>query len=1324
MSESNPTPPNAAHNLLFGMIALQMNFISRDILIAAMRRWTFDKSKPLGQLLEEQGQLTTEQRHLLEQLVVEQQKAHENDPEKTVRVTPPDETIPYDSQYPVDNDVTSTFTIGPGKVPGQSSVVAADASRYQILRIHAKGALGEIFVALDQELHREVALKKIQGHLATDEANRGRFLREAEITGRLEHPGIVPVYGLGMYSDGRPCYAMRLIQGETLKDAISAFHASNPSQPSRNLLTRFVAVCNTVAYAHSRSILHRDLKPSNIMLGKYGETLVVDWGLAKAIGCAESAPTPAVDELTLMPHSSDSSVETQVGIMLGTPSYMSPEQALGRLDTMTQATDIYSLGATLYVILTGHTHVEGKDKLEVLERVLRGDWCPPSRVKPGLPPAFDAICHRALAMKPEDRYPTALALAADVEAWLADEPIRTWPEPWNLRFRRWMRRHRPLVTAAAAVVLVTTLALSVGVVLLTAANERERAARRLAEIQEGEARTQRDEVQHERDRARHHLYVSNIGLAQDEWENSNIAHVRELLDGVLPTPIEAKDQRGWEWYFLDRLCHGDVRTLRGHTRVVRAVAYSPDGAHVVSAAEDNLVKIWEVATGREVRTLRGHVEGVWCVAYRPDGAQILSGGQDGTICFWDAEGKIEPQVFPANVGYVNGVAYSPNGERIALAGRDGSVRVWDAEQKKELMVLKGHSGMAYAVSYSPDGSQLASAGQDGAVRLWDAHDGNLLRILKGHTARVIGVAYSPDGTQLASAGGDGFLRVWDVASGKAIRAVRAHTGEVLSVAYSPNGTRLASSGEDGTIHLWDSAGGAELRTCRGHTGVVLSVAFSRDGTRLVSAGGDGEVRIWDASDEGDLRTFLVPGGPVLQMSYSPDGTRFATACSDGSVRIWDVLTGMELRSLKGHRGAVLGLAYLRDGTRLASGGQDGVIRQWDPASGAVLAELMAAENEVSCIVYSPDGTHLAAGCSDGTVRVWDITHGGEPRFFKGHKKPVYSLAYTSDGSLLAASGDDGTARIWETDSGIEKVTLKGHVGGVPCVSFRPDGQRLATAGYDGTVRIWDLAGKQLFVLLGHTGWLAHVAYSPDGTRLASAGHDRTLRLWDAESGEALLVFKGLHGWGACTTYSSDGTGLASAGFDGMVRLADACPWTPEIQVEKEASGLAIGLLKQPLSRAEALECVRNHKGITATVRARAVELLAQDRKDQERFYQAAWSILGERGAMKSLYRLALTWSETANRLAPKNDRYLTALALAQYRLEQYADALRTVDSATALTPTKLAIQAMSHQQLGHHAEAQALLTRLRDLMEKPPNLRNAEALAFLAEAEEALRSRP
>jgi serine/threonine-protein kinase len=365
--------------------------------------------------------------------------------------------------------------------------------RYRPVRFHAKGGLGEVHVAQDQELHRDVALKRIQPDRSHDEDGRRRFLREAVITGRLEHPGIVPVHGLVHDSNGEPCYAMRLIQGETLQKAIWRFHeADKPgcahgerSLGLRQLLGRFVAVCNTLAYAHSRGVVHRDLKPDNIMLGPYGETLVVDWGLAKALAGDEGVGTASVNAQT--PGSLGERKGTQFGEIIGTPAYMSPEQSTGKVDQVGPASDIYSLGATLYVLLTGKAPFEGTDIFDILLRVTEGHFPPPGQVKANVPAALEAVCLKAMALRPEERYATALDLAGDIEHWLADEPAAAYRDPLPVRLGRWTRRHRTLVTGVAAAVGVGVLALTLATGLLTAANQSERAARTLAEQRHQEA---------------------------------------------------------------------------------------------------------------------------------------------------------------------------------------------------------------------------------------------------------------------------------------------------------------------------------------------------------------------------------------------------------------------------------------------------------------------------------------------------------------------------------------------------------------------------------------------------------------------------------------------------------------------------------------------------------------------------------------------------------------------------------------------------------------------------------------------------------------------
>jgi eukaryotic-like serine/threonine-protein kinase len=378
-------------------------------------------------------------------------------------------------------DLPLTTRFAPGGAAEEDTNTAAGAGvRYQPVRYHARGGLGEVFVARDQELNRDVALKRMQLGCLGDADSRRRFLLEAEITGRLEHPGIVPVYGLGQDAEGRPCYAMRFIRGETLQDAILRFHkreapGRDPGERSlafRQLLAHFVAACNTVAYAHSRGVLHRDLKPANIMLGQYGETIVVDWGLAKRLDQPATEPAgTATSDKTADPKG------TQPGSVAGTPVFMSPEQASGRWDQVGPPSDVYSLGATLFVLLTGKLPFEG-DVFAVLEQARHGEFPPPRQVKKDTPAALNAVCLKAMARDPLGRYGSAKQLADDIEHWLADEPVSAFREPLAQRLARFGRRHRTWVQAgAAALLLVTVVSVAATVVVRQAWQSEGRALR-------------------------------------------------------------------------------------------------------------------------------------------------------------------------------------------------------------------------------------------------------------------------------------------------------------------------------------------------------------------------------------------------------------------------------------------------------------------------------------------------------------------------------------------------------------------------------------------------------------------------------------------------------------------------------------------------------------------------------------------------------------------------------------------------------------------------------------------------------------------------------
>jgi len=488
-------PAASDRNLLFGILALQMDFVSRDQLIAAMNAWVLDKSNPLGAVLVEQKALDANRQVLLDALVQEHLKQHDNDPQKSLAALSPNPSVRQELEQVADADVHASLVHIPVAAADDPfatrshsvGIPTSSGLRFRILRPHAKGGLGQVYVAHEEELHREVALKEIQERHADHPESRTRFLLEAEITGGLEHPGIVPVYGLGQYADGRPFYAMRFIKGDSLKDAIGRFH-KKPStdftddadkQESvksaksvdqfwgvafRQLLGRFIDVCNAIAYAHSRGVLHRDLKPGNIMLGKYGETLVVDLGLAKPVDRPEAATD--LDEHTLRPSAASGSAETQAGSAIGTPQFMSPEQAAGRLDLLGPASDVYSLGATLYCLLTGKPPFEGKDIGALLRQVQRGEFPRPRQQKPDVPAPLEAICLKAMALETKDRYGSPRALADDIEHWLADEPVSAAAEPATVRARRWMRKHPGAVSGIAAAVLVAVAGLSIGTILL------------------------------------------------------------------------------------------------------------------------------------------------------------------------------------------------------------------------------------------------------------------------------------------------------------------------------------------------------------------------------------------------------------------------------------------------------------------------------------------------------------------------------------------------------------------------------------------------------------------------------------------------------------------------------------------------------------------------------------------------------------------------------------------------------------------------------------------------------------------------------------------
>jgi len=653
----------AERNLLTAFLALQMSFVDRAQFLTAMNAWLADKSKPLTEIFVSQRALPPAIRGLLETLIEKHLELHGRDPARSRAVLKSVDSSVVESlrQLPESVLERSLYTLTKVMTPAPEAMATTPPSdrtssnsttRFRILRPHARGGLGEVFVAQDEEVPREVALKQIQSRHADNAQSRARFLLEAEITGGLEHPGIVPVYGLGAYNDGRPFYAMRFIRGDSLKEAIERFH--RPVDPNerkqdsprrlrlnesaralelRKLLSRLVDVCQAIAYAHSRGVLHRDLKPGNIMLGKYGETLVVDWGLAKPQVAGE--PLPARDafatESPLTPSQSSGSAPTLAGEFVGTPGYASPEQACGRLDLLGPASDIYSLGGTLYSILTGQPPHQGRDAVELLRRITQGDITPPRGLVPDVPPALEAICLKALTLNPTDRYTTAQALADDLEQYLAEEPVSAYREPFRVRLRRWTRKHPSWTAGLTATILVGLVASGLFSAVLGLKND-------LLEQTNGQLRTARDAA-----RTNELTAVAQTKVAegqrllaqrnekQAQAEQQRTQQALDFLVAAFRRPDPAQDGR--ELKVVDLLSQAEaglaaaIPDLRMQVKILTAIQQTYAGLGIVDRA---------LSTAKKVEELTKQLFG-------PDDAQTLKARDDLGAAFNEA-GKLSEAV--------------------------------------------------------------------------------------------------------------------------------------------------------------------------------------------------------------------------------------------------------------------------------------------------------------------------------------------------------------------------------------------------------------------------------------------------------------------------------------------------------------------------------------------------------------------------------------------------------------------------------------------------------------------------------------------------------
>ena len=1059
---------------------------------------------------------------------------------------------------------------------------------YEILGELGRGGMGVVYKARQEKVNRLVALKMVLGSSIASTEARIRFMVEGEVLGRLQHPNIVQIYEVDTF-EGQPFFALEFVEGGTLADLLKEKPVISPTEAAALIET----LAHAVHYAHSNGVIHRDLKPANVLVMKNAEVRMPNAKAQSPAFIQHSAfGILKLTDFGLAKQTTVGTGLTVTGKVMGTPSYMAPEQAEGKGQLITPATDVYALGAILYELLAGRPPFVANTPYDVIVKVMNEEPPSVSSLRQKLPRDLATICHKCLQKEPAKRYAAAEELAADLRRFREDRPIHARPVGMWERTWRWCRRNPGLAGMATALfLLLVTVAL---VSSLSAVWLRE--ALTTAEYHRGAATDMAKEARIERNEARRLLGLAatteGLHAAADgdlfkalllfaeplvrDPENAEAAQAARLRIAAYrrlttaPTLVHVLTQPGGirraEFSPDGRLLllvsdHAQVWDLAtGQPRTPPMAAksslqhaiFSPDGRWVATAAGNRTTRVWDAATGQPRTPPLTHQSGVWHVAFSPDGRWVVTASYDMSARVWDAatgQARTPPMVHDDDVRYAT---FSPDSRWVVTASRDGTARVWDAATGQPRSPPLRHSGV-WCVAFSPDSRFIVTGGMDNTARVWDAATGQQ-RVLLAHERSVDHVSFSPDGRWILTHGVDMAVQVWDAVTGQLRTSPLVAQPWGKHALFSPDGRWIVTTSRDKTARVWDAATGQPRSPPLPHHATVSQAAFSPDGRRLVTASQDGTARVWDLA-RGSLPS--LPHHRLVQHAeFSPDGRLILTACEDRIARVWDAVTGLLHTATLPHMGQMRQAAFSPDGRSFLTVALG--VRVWDAATGLLRVPPLVPDTEVNHAAFSPDSRWIVTA----TLRyahIWDAATGQLRPPPLPHPGRVNHVAFSPDSRWVVTAGDK-FAQVWDVTTGQPRTPPLPHGRDVEHVVFSPDGRWVATASFDRTARVWDAAtGQPRTPPLIHQGFVGHVAFSPDSRWVVTAegriwswipNADQAARVWDAATGEPRTPPLPHQDWVYHAAFSPDSRWVVTASQDGTARVwaaATGQPRTPPLK---------------------------------------------------------------------------------------------------------------------------------------------------------------------------------